>query len=121
MREIKFRAWVKTDKRMTPSFDFRQWDGNYLYPSNFGKVMIGDLEIMQYTGLHDKNGKEIYEGDIVELMGVDEETEKPYKKNLEVKFCAGSFTFQRPDTNIIAIHYEDYIQVIGNIFENPDC
>src|SRR4051812_19947773 len=61
MREIKFRFWKKEAKKMLPDVFAPQ-------TPTFGD-MIGliqmDFEMMQFTGLKDKNGKEIYEGDVV--------------------------------------------------------
>ncbi len=61
MREFKFRAWDKWRNEMIApnGGDFIGWHG----PSNWGKC----FEVMQYTGLKDKNGVEIYEGDIVRI------------------------------------------------------
>lgn len=69
-REIKFRAWLKDDKRMVEvrSIDFHE-EGNIItvnYNDIFGfELNENEIELMQYTGLKDKNGKEIYEGDVV--------------------------------------------------------
>jgi uncharacterized phage protein (TIGR01671 family) len=55
MREIKFRAWIKDSERMNYSFTILE---NPYIPND-------EVVLMQYTGLKDKNGKEIYEGDII--------------------------------------------------------
>jgi uncharacterized phage protein (TIGR01671 family) len=61
MREIKFRAWDKWKNQMVMpnDGDFIGWHG----PSNWKEC----YEVMQFTGLHDKNGKEVWEGDIVHV------------------------------------------------------
>lgn len=66
MRDIKFRAWWPEDKIMTYVFsvDFAQ-GGILVGDGCWHQELIGEkCKLMQYTGLDDKNGKEIYEGDI---------------------------------------------------------
>src|SRR5688572_26855976 len=75
-RVIKFRAWDKVLKIMMPNFDnWIDFEGNYwTTPDQRGdtkntEIVCGNnYVIMQWTGLHDKNGKEIYEGDICQLI-----------------------------------------------------
>jgi len=118
MREIKFRAWDKANKRMS---QVQKWD------FKFGDLWVEAdeedwveqpcFELMQYTGLKDKNGKEIYEGDIVQFDR-DNPRVKP-KLNLPVIFENGCFQTGIHDRLILS-HVHNAIDVIGNIYEYPE-
>ena len=106
MREIKFRAWDKNNKAMF----------NEVAISKNGKCAISQediFELMQYTGLKDKNGKEIYEGDIVNEKSID-------KKYFTVIFKDGSFFFNDGDEYCPCkewyINFKK-IKIIGNIYK----
>ena len=69
------------------------------------------MVLMQYTGLHDKNGKEIYEGDI---LGFDY-----YKHPMVVEYKEWGFGCKEDD-GTWAMPNEEYREVLGNIYENPE-
>jgi uncharacterized phage protein (TIGR01671 family) len=115
MREIKFRAWLKDKQVMTSSFELFDNDEDYLL--NGDGLHVRNAEIMQYTGLKDKNGKEIYEGDIVTLWnGLYD-----LKEHYVVRWYQFGFDYSNP-SNPDETHYfpQDKIEVIGNIYENPE-
>lgn len=126
MREIKFRAWDKNEKDFVEitsfGFDEGLWyvqaideKENNIDPPYFD--FEDELEVMQYTGLKDKNGREIYEGDIVSYPGIgrseDQEPDLLVVKWLENDGC---FIFGGVRTDY-AIRYGE---VVGNIYENPE-
>lgn len=119
MKEIKFRAWDKAEKR------WYDYEDSEIFIDLHGQPLIytaenpypfanTDIELMQYTGLKDKNGKEIYEGDAVRCYGGEH--------------CQGHWEFDRTvvitditDYEVMALLCEsEHIEVIGNIHDNPD-
>jgi len=116
-RIIKFRAWIFETKEIIDvwKIDFNKnqiiWvDGNEEIYENYFSGYKQDCEIMQFTGLTDKNGKEIYEGDIVEVKYRDGSR---YDNPVEVSFENGSFWVGMGYLNDVKI-----IEVIGNVFQD---
>ncbi len=119
-REIKFRVWHKSKSRFIDLNGFFTWfsthpDKGQVYAASEQGIVreyaIEDISIMQYTGLKDKNGKEIYEGDIMDYGN----GRTFYISYVGVQFMA---TFNKRVVNsIIPIHN---FEVIGNIHENPE-
>ncbi len=75
-----------------------------------------DIEIIQSTGLFDKNGIEIFEGDIVKIPVEN----KDYFMKLQVEYCNGSYLAVGKVLWGDLAKYVDKCEVIGNIFENPE-
>ncbi len=113
-REIKFRAWNNLENTMV---DCINWTMRHLSTNN-----ETDFKLMQYTGLKDKNGVEIYEGDILHCIGEDccgkkQNFKETVEYNSELcKYNIGGDWGYRGETFMDLYQFE----VIGNIHENPE-
>lgn len=114
MREINFRAWDVSENEMV------DWPALLYDPDDWlCGILGGDIDdkrdvLMQYTGLKDKNGVEIYEGDILRL------TSKAPHVDVVVKWDeshAGFTTNEKGHTHMFG---SSLCEVIGNIYENKD-
>ena len=129
-REIKFRAWLKEEKKMVivETIDFSEKSIQYLEKNEIMDAyllrtnFLEDVELMQYTGLKDKNGTEIYEGDIVKYKF-------PYDRRLkhispvfymESQASYGVLDICKNGIPLYTISANNYFEVIGNIYENKN-
>ena len=144
-RILKFRAWDKTEKAMfnVMELDFAfniekynvtshavldgRWGRARVTPNN-GKQFYSwtgqkreaeQIELMQFTGLHDKNGKEIYENDVVRLDSWE-------PKEMQIAFIEGAFCLANKNGEFLGdIHYIHHAgikqaEVVGNIYEDKN-
>jgi uncharacterized phage protein (TIGR01671 family) len=122
MREIKFRVWDGTEMWDCEDFRFNSvwehsinWSAWKSLPDRDQICNQSDGEIMQYTGLKDKNGKEIYEGDIV-FNDADK------NKYYEIIWDNENAGFSLGDGGMWLQTYQlpVFWEVIGNTYENPE-
>jgi uncharacterized phage protein (TIGR01671 family) len=140
MREVKFRAWNKRDKKML-GWDIVQ--NQYFYTIE----QYPDYKVMQYTGLKDKNEKEIYEGDILKVpVDINQEVHGSYsiheviiKKGIIItsylksekgqilpKGYTAGFLLDSYDFDNKTFLFSDNptmdtkVELLGNIYENPE-
>ncbi len=120
MREIKFRAWNNQDKEMYGD-DVAKL---LLYEEAVGKKYDKEKWVIkQFTGLQDKNGKEIYEGDIVEFRTYSTKKGKPFREAVRIEgglllpFYDPCYT---EDEQGDWFQGDDPFEIIGNIHENPE-
>ena len=136
MRPVKFKAWDKITKNLVniSAIDFEtnkcrcnyvesyslSWDTyNYQYQYT---TSLENLELLQYTGIKDKNGKEIYEGDVVRLINIGGASRLRIVKR---SICNPCFVLE--DIHNYLYEETDFVQcdkaileIIGNKFENPE-
>lgn len=125
MREIKFRAWHKTAEKSEPTMTYFKLEHGYGLNTNFFDAAFNKRHgvggIMQFTDLKDKNGKDIYEGDIISFKVdfPDQEFD-----NGVVRWADGGYWTSQTEDDLEELLSEELSdlpgEVIGNIYETPE-
>lgn len=108
MRKIKFRAW-NGEQMVSPDYIDRQGTAHWIENSIPTKSEI----VMQFTGMLDKNGKEIYEGDLLR---------RQFRVYWIVEFCNGEWRANPKHKTGLYLSYDQFqeTEIVGNIYENSD-
>ncbi|MGE6602616.1 YopX family protein [Lysinibacillus fusiformis] len=138
-REIKFRVWDKDLKKMHICGENQHDSIIFSYPENEAHYYnlqngcgsstdgSGTYELMQYTGLKDKHGKEIYEGDIVEYNDFNSLRTGGHAEDKiivgKVAFSCGMWMVEENNCGhdlYEGLVNDEELEIIGNIYENPE-
>jgi len=132
MREIKFRAWDKDKKQIVFPNRFVLVGGiiDSVYIDTYAGVneegilfkrmdRIKNFELMQFTGLKDKNGKDIYEGDVIATQQRDVLFEVIFGFNSDGNTYGWNYRSISKPKHIYSADNPKRLEIIGNIYENP--
>lgn len=139
MRQIKFRCWNKKDKKWMFGYEYPNLGGfsltgevmllgEFMSEISLDMLVNDEIDITQFTGLHDKNGNEIYEGDVLKIAAT-----APWDEDIPL-YPTGQVVFGDPFPSCFCFISEGSEntqclydlcgmtfngEVIGNIHENP--
>lgn len=135
MRERKYKAWVKDRCEFFPVFEIDFYDksvgvwgcGNENCGTCSDYFYFDEIELIEYTGLKDKNGVEIYDGDIIKFSertvngGVFTHTCQVYQNERGTWWAEGYPDFDSDyKTRRHVYSVQRFCEVIGNVYENPE-
>ena len=123
---IKFRAWDKIDNLMLYPDKIILGKENYILNSSEERCYVpSEAILLQFTGLFDKNGKEIYEGDIAKITHTGRAKDGSLGKYtelgvMEFNVNGAFYGFKCEDSLFNKDFWGMTVEIIGNVFENPD-
>lgn len=137
MREIKFRAYIKASGTIHDVTGLHYMGGSIseiqiFCNSVFMWYHILDVDLMQYTGLKDKNGEEIYEGDILECSDMEYLNQDDFTGTVAIEDCEFHLKDEKGKSielwddgsfdhfGLSLLQTNECCKIIGNIYENPE-
>ncbi len=127
MKDLRFRAWDDLGNKIEKFAwldEYNHFNGEDLTNTHYGNI----ISVEQFTGLHDKNGKMIFEGDIVKICGNESYSCESFSTDDEWEFT-GKIVYESCMFLIgnkewmplyDTVEYELDVEIIGNINENPE-
>ena len=118
MREIKFRGKYGNNPWLYGSLVTRNRNNNGIQERNSSAaILVDDGSIGQYTGMHDSNGEDIYDGDIVRTSDDDDELAVVEWDEEDLRFTV---THGNVVNGLGEEYYPREVEVVGNIYDNPE-
>ena len=122
MKELKIKAWLKKEKKMVAiiGIDFnyeyiRYTEDDNLFNENYKTAEFKDIELLQFTGLKDNGGQELYEADVIKFNdGIDD-----IYGLISYDDEDGSYRVSYENITEHLSDLEGDFEIVGNIFENP--
>ena len=123
MKEFKMKAWLKKEKKMVAiiGIDFnyeyiRYTEDSNLFNENYKTAEFKDIELLQFTGLKDNGGQELYEADVIKFNdGIDD-----IYGLISYDDEDGAYRVSYENITEHLSDLEGDFEIVGNIFENPD-
>jgi len=123
MKELKIKAWLKKEKKMVAiiGIDFnyeyiRYTEDDNLFNSDYKTAEFKDIELLQFSGVKDKAGQELYEADVIKFNdGIDD-----IYGLISYDDEDGAYRVSYENITEHLLEREGDFEIVGNIFENPD-
>ena len=123
MKEFKIKAWLKKENKMVAIIGIdlnyqyiRYTDDGNLFKDDYKIAEFKDIELLQFTGVKDKAGQELYEADVIKFNdGIDD-----IYGLISYDDEDGSYRVSYENITEHLSNLEGDFEIVGNIFENPD-
>ena len=123
MKEFKMKAWLKKENKMVSIIGIdlnyqyiRYTDDGNLFKDDYKIAEFKDIELLQFTGLKDKAGQEVYEADVIKFNdGIDDIYGLISYNDEDAVYCV---SYENVTEHLLNMAGD--FEIVGNIFENPD-